>query len=267
MYKNLILLFKWWWRYSETDNALWKRILMSVHEIKGLKASSENFRKAKEGSWAHMMKSDLLTSKIRTTIEEGMILKVGSGNSILFWHDKWCNPGPLKGVFLRLYSISTQRNMLITHMGYWHEGSWSWNLTWRRALYDWEQVDVISLTQIIEQIKLDNNSTDGVLWIKSGNSSFQVKSISDMIYESSTPLIPKQSVKSIWQSHTPPRAQLTIWLAHLKRLKTGDILMEKGIIDPQQALCPFCRLEVESNSHVLFTCTFSWGIWMDLLDW
>ena len=41
MHKNLILLFKWWWRYSESDNTLWKKILKSVHGIKGLKASSE----------------------------------------------------------------------------------------------------------------------------------------------------------------------------------------------------------------------------------
>ena len=35
MYKNLTLLFKWWWRFSESDNTLWKKILQSVHEING----------------------------------------------------------------------------------------------------------------------------------------------------------------------------------------------------------------------------------------
>ena len=39
MHKNLILLFKWWWWFSESENTLWKRILKSVYEIKGLKAS------------------------------------------------------------------------------------------------------------------------------------------------------------------------------------------------------------------------------------
>ena len=138
MLKNLILLFKWWWRYSESNNSLWKSILMSVHALKGLKASSDNFSKVKEGAWSQMMKNDVLTSKIRTTIEEGMILSVGSGNSILFWHDKWCDQGPLKDAFPRLYSISTQKNNFITHMGYWHEGYWAWTLSWRRNLYDWE---------------------------------------------------------------------------------------------------------------------------------
>ena len=50
MYKNLALLFKWWWRFSEADSSLWKKILKSVHDIKGLKASTDTFHKVKEGT-------------------------------------------------------------------------------------------------------------------------------------------------------------------------------------------------------------------------
>ena len=68
MHKNLTLLFKWWWRFSESENTLWKRILMSVYEIKGLKASSDTFRKTKEGTWSHMLSDDVETFKIRLII-------------------------------------------------------------------------------------------------------------------------------------------------------------------------------------------------------
>ena len=50
MHKNLILLFKWWWCFSEPDKSLWKKILKSVYEIKGLKASSETFNKVRDGT-------------------------------------------------------------------------------------------------------------------------------------------------------------------------------------------------------------------------
>lgn len=50
-------------------------------------------------------------------------------------------------------------------------------------------------------------------------------------------------------------------------LKTGEFLLGKGIIDHQQTLCPLCNLEVESNAHILFTCRFSWGTWMKMLEW
>lgn len=45
------------------------------------------------------------------------------------------------------------------------------------------------------------------------------------------------------------------------------MLVEKGIVDAQNTLCPFCFLIVESNSHLLFTCSFSWGVWMEILNW
>ena len=112
MHKNLILLFKWWWRFSESDNTLWKRILISVYEIKGLKASSETFKKAKEGTWLQLMSNETDTSKIRTIIEDSMLVKVGNGTTVRFWHDSWYEIGILKRIFPRLYALSLQKKFL-----------------------------------------------------------------------------------------------------------------------------------------------------------
>ena len=116
-HKNLILLFKWWWRFSEADNTLWKRILSSVYDMKGLKASSETFCKVKEGTSSHLLSNDTDTAKIRSIIEEAMSVRVGNGNSVLFWHDRWCEAGILKRIFPRLFIISLQKNSLISQMG------------------------------------------------------------------------------------------------------------------------------------------------------
>ena len=136
MHKNLTLLFKWWWRFSEADTSLWKRIVISVHDIKGQKASSDTFQKVKEGSWSHLMSNDADTTKMRSIIEEGMVVKVGNGSSVQFWHDRWCDVGVLKRVFPRLFALSLQKNLRVSQMGNWHESSWSWNLIWRRHLYE-----------------------------------------------------------------------------------------------------------------------------------
>ena len=69
MYKNLILLFKWWWRFSEADNTLWKKIIQSVHEINGCKASSYAFSKLRDGTWSSLMNNDSGTVKIRSIVE------------------------------------------------------------------------------------------------------------------------------------------------------------------------------------------------------
>ena len=88
MHKNLILLFKWWWRFSESDQPLWKKILKSVHEIKGLKASSDAFSKVADGTWAQLMSKDIDSTRITSIIEESMLVKVGNGNSVRFWQDR-----------------------------------------------------------------------------------------------------------------------------------------------------------------------------------
>ena len=204
MHKNLILLFKWWWRFSESDNTLWKRILMSVYEIKGLKASSDVFIKVKDGIWSQMLSDDVGTSKIRTIIEEGMLLNVGCGDSILFWHDRWCEAGPLKGAFPRLFTLSLQKNLFINKMDDWNEGTWSWNIRWRRVLYDWKNEEVLRLENLIEQKMPRKKTADGVYWRASGNYSFPSKSIVDKVYESSVPILSKPIINTIWQNCVPP---------------------------------------------------------------
>ena len=76
LHKNLILLFKWWWRFSESDNTLWKKILQSLHQINGAKASTDNFRKFRSGTWSSLMSNDTDTAKVRSIIEEGMVIRV-----------------------------------------------------------------------------------------------------------------------------------------------------------------------------------------------
>ena len=152
-------------------------------------------------------------------------------------------------------------------MGDWQEGSWTWHLIWRRALYDWEIEDISNLKGHIEQKKPSRDLKDGVVWRHTGNLSYPVKSITATLCEQSTPTLPKAISYVVWQKFIPPRAQLYVWLANLEKLNTGDFLVEKGIIEAQRALCPLCNLQTESNSHVLFSCTISWRVWMNMLEW
>ena len=207
------------------------------------------------------------TFRIRTIVEEGMIISVGNGNSVLFWHDRWCEIGILKRIFPRLYAISLQKNLLVSQMGEWNEIAWVWNLEWRRALYVWENEEVSRLKHIIEQNGPSSEGEDGVYWKHSGNLCYPIKCITKRINESYTPTLSRPIINIVWKKFIPPRAKLALWLENLERLKTGDLLVEKGIINPQDAACPFCNLEIESNSHILFTCRFAWNVWMEMLGW
>ena len=112
------------------------------------------FRKVRDGTWSSLMNNDSDTVKVRTIVEEGMLLSVGNGNSVRFWLDRWCETGILKGIFPRLFAISLQKNSHISQMGEWNNSSWLWSLIWRRALYDWEIEEVRILQHIIEHVGL-----------------------------------------------------------------------------------------------------------------
>lgn len=248
------------------DQSLWKRILISIHNIKSLKASSDSFGVIKNGTWASLMSNVADVKRVRDVVEEGLIVKVGDGTSTLFWHDKWVNSGPIKQTFPRLFSISEQRDAYINDMGYWRDNAWVWRFRWRRQLFVWEMDELERLKILIEQVVPRNGESDGICWYGEQNR-FPIKRIMDKLQSATTPPLSKSIASLIWKIKAPPRATIVIWLACLEKLKTGDSLVEKGVIDVTNAFCPLCSTGVETNSHILFSCRFSWNIWMKILNW
>lgn len=208
--KNLVLLLKWWWRFSGSDIPLWKRILSSAYRIRGSKASSQAFREVKDGVWHQLMSNDSLTTQIRTIVEEGMILRIGNGQSIMFWQDRWCESSPLYKSFPRLFTLSLQKNCFISQMGEWMESSWTWQLLWRRPLYEWESNEVESLKQCIDRYSPNSNELDSISWKYTSVLSFPTKVITEKVYESSMPILPRSIIPLIWRSCAPPRVRLTL---------------------------------------------------------
>lgn len=196
-----------------------------------------------------------------------MLLQVGSGDTIIFWFDRWCDNGPLHRSFPRLYSLSTQQHSLIGQTGHWQGDTWDWQLSWRQVFFDWELVEVTRLYAILGATQPRRGRDDWVSWRNTDIGSFPIRSIVEKVYESFTPILSKQCIQAIWRNPSPPRAQLTLWLASLGKLKTGDKLVAQGFLDDQQVMCPFCNSVIESNMHILFTCFFSWRVWMDMLEW
>lgn len=55
--RNLGLLLKWWWKFSYEDNALWKNIVKSVHNILSSKSSFTTFEVVKYGTFSEVNKA------------------------------------------------------------------------------------------------------------------------------------------------------------------------------------------------------------------
>ncbi|CAO2835995.1 unnamed protein product [Amaranthus hypochondriacus] len=120
---------------------------------------------------------------------------------------------------------------------------------------------------MVEHFSPKPTDKDGVAWHGSNRDCFPTKEILNKLYESCEPILAKSVAYLIWSIKVPPRVHLIIWMASLEKLKTGDVLVDRGLLDVNNAMCPFCGINVESNSHIIFTCSFSWSVWMMMLDW
>ena len=110
----------------------------------------------------------------------------------------------------------------------WRHGSWNWKLLWRRRLYEWEEGYLQDLIACIENDIPDRGKRDRdhrVIWKWSGDGNFS--SMSLKCYESVELILPKSVTDIIWKN-IAPRAQLTLWLACLEKLKTGDFIWERN---------------------------------------
>ena len=64
-----------------------------------------------------------------------------------------------------------------------------------------------------------------------------------------------------------PHAEILVWFTLQGKLNTRERLAVLKVIPPMAAICPFCHSAVESISHVLFVCDFSWNLWANCLCW
>ncbi|MCH90894.1 putative ribonuclease H protein [Trifolium medium] len=85
---------------------------------------------------------------------------LGDGKHIGFWEEKWIGMEALRALFPSLFCKSTQQDGLISTMGNWISNNWIWKFEWTETLTDTEIVLVDDLQQLLEQYKLNIDSSD-----------------------------------------------------------------------------------------------------------
>ncbi|GKB69283.1 putative RNA-directed DNA polymerase, eukaryota, reverse transcriptase zinc-binding domain protein [Tanacetum coccineum] len=109
---NQAMLAKWWWRFQTENQALWCKVIRSIHGPTGGLHNNTSL-KSNLGPWYHIMKlkDDLLGLGIN--LPSLFKKKLGNGQKISFWHDTWLGELPLCNMFPRLYRLETNQNCLV----------------------------------------------------------------------------------------------------------------------------------------------------------
>ncbi|GKV48455.1 hypothetical protein SLEP1_g55268 [Rubroshorea leprosula] len=174
---NLALMGKWWGRLAENKEGLWKKIIMERYGDGGnhwLDWVKENTR---VGSiwWRDVCRLDSLQGESGGWLSENFRIKMGEGKRVRFWWDHWCGEGCLANRFPRLYLLSTGKENMCYQMGNASNGSWKWNLNWRRTLYEWEADDAVELQKRIENVKILEGDLDRWEWIHDKGGQYSTK--------------------------------------------------------------------------------------------
>jgi len=101
--------------------------------------------------------------------EEIIEWKLGKGDLINFWNDKWIGEVPLKEKFPRLYANSINKEATIREIGCWNNESWEWNLAWRMELFDWETPQLALMMEQLLDKSLNGERED--IWEWKGENS------------------------------------------------------------------------------------------------
>ena len=263
---NTCLLLKWWWKFGNQVNALWRRAICSKYKIN-------------ENCWHPPLESHYKHSRLWTDIISigassrnifnfylvYCLIKVGNGSRILFWHDKWCGGLCLKSEFPLLYNLTTENEGSLHYFYHRKFSSDNWNFQYRRELYDWELLEEIRLVIVLSSSPpLCLDMVDCLVW---ANGSFSVSALYSFSSSQHGPLL--QICKFVWYNALPPKVLFFGWLAWKNRLKTAELLHRLGILSSSAStLCPFCSSEIETAVHILLHCPFSWCIWSSVIqDW
>ena len=95
---NLCMLASWVKRYAFGDGKIWKQIIDAKYDTH----NPNSFSCTRDGA-SPFWKNVIWAAKVANI---GYSWKVGNGESIRFWKDKWCGQNSLATQFWDLYNIA-----------------------------------------------------------------------------------------------------------------------------------------------------------------
>ncbi|KAK8511783.1 hypothetical protein V6N12_000824 [Hibiscus sabdariffa] len=210
--------------------------------------------------WKGILKSACCEDSFGLCFRVNLSVQVGDGKHILFWDDVWLGNSSLKDQFPRFYALSCNKSGKVADFGRKIGARWVWHIPLRRGLFDRELPYWQEFMSRLNTFQSSVSGHDWVRWLGSSDGSFSVKSLKKLVIG---PLPPSNFWDDfVWIGFAPPKVELFVWLVMLERISVKVELVKRGVVLSGSSLCVFCQEFPESTDHLLFTCHFSWKLWM-----
>lgn len=180
-------------------------------------------------------------------LPKGVKWRVGSGDNVLFWTNRWLSCGPLHQYAL----IDLSEGMLQLNVGDFLEGDLDFNCL-RECL-------PLRIIQLILSVRagVNDSGADRCIWQITPNGSFSVKSADSSFLPAEASV--KWDWPFIWRLLLPPKVKTFLWIVYHQKLPTNVQRQKRGLT--QAPTCPRCDYPMESIAHLFKDCPFSLAIW------
>ena len=164
--------------------------------------------------------------------------KIGKGDKVRLWEDKWAGKQTLKEQFPSLFRISTISSRPISEFvdqeRLVSDESTSWNIHFSRNLLDREINQLQALLQTLEGRHLCNTVEDSRIWLADSSGLFSCKTVFAWLRNNNSLPVNNQA-KCIWNLKIPIKVKVFIWLLILGKLSVHSQLQRRR---PYHSLSP-----------------------------
>jgi hypothetical protein len=263
---NLALISKLGWKLLSNPDSLW------VAQLKGKYLHSKSFLSPPSFSssfswlWKCILNSHSFISK-------GACNLIHSSSSLPIWSSPWI---PTLNTFTPSPSPLLQQplpNLIISDLfiSTSPQSAVSWNMPMLHSLFD-----ALSITEILK-INFSSILEDKLIWTPAANGKFSTKSAhsiisSQRIFPTDIPLSPSQW-KLFWKLNLNDRLKLFLWKIAWDIVPSKSRLNAVFSIPASNLICPLCKVEEDSLSHLFFNCFFARIAWrfsywpLDSMKW
>ncbi|GJR98447.1 RNA-directed DNA polymerase, eukaryota, partial [Tanacetum coccineum] len=259
---NRGLMFKWVWRFLNHDTSLWARVIKAIHGVDG--NIGMGTRVSYKSCWMNIV------NEVKVLLNKGIDLmnftriRLGNGESTVFWEDSWNEGGKLKDRFPRLYTLETCKWVTVGRKIAQPSLMHSFRRPPRGGA---EQAQMEELETLMQSVILTPIS-DRMTWTLDSSGEFSVASVRKLI---DNKLLPEGDHETRWIKFVPIKVNIHAWKVMADSLPTRFNISRRGI-DIDSLVCVNCDRGVETSRHLFFECCMAKQVtqlinrWWDVSD-
>ena len=173
--------------------------------------------------WWRDLKLAIHNPQYETALQGGIVWKVGSGDKIRFWEDRWLDGDTtLLAKYPRLYLISCQHNQTIQEMGVQEVNGWEWKFEWRRNLFENELVMADCFLNDVNGDIIQPHRRDAWIWKPHPSGQYSIRSVYDVLRGEDFEGDDVKVFEELWKLRIPPKFAVFAWRllkdCHQKRI-------------------------------------------------